>query len=115
MLINPFRPIVVTKSSGQVVAAPVQVSASTTAATFTLPGNTSGDVSNVDIRVENQTASWAFVLFGDGSQGAATTANAIGFAPNSVEVMEVPSTCNGGSVILATGTGTVAFERGLGV
>ena len=115
MLANPFRPIVVTKNSGQVVASPVQVSASASASSFTLPGNTSGDASNIDIRVENQTASWAYILFGDGSQGAATTSNAIGFAPNSVEVIEVPATCNSGSVILATGTGTIAFERGLGV
>lgn len=116
---NPFRPIWTTNSTGQAVASPLNVSASTVAAPGNLPGNSQGDGANVDIRVENPTSAWAYVTFGDGSQPVATyaagTSNGIGFAPNSVEVIEVPGTTNSVSVILSTGTGFVRFARGLGI
>lgn len=115
MLDNPFQPIVSTTTNGQSVAAPLNVSASTTAASGNLPGNSSGDYQNVDIRIENPNSAWAYVTFGDGSQPTATSSNGIGFAPNSVEVMRVPQTANSVSVILSTGTGSVRFTRGLGL
>lgn len=107
---NPFSPATVVSSAGEAVLAPTQVSAGTSATSFTLPSATGFPC----IRIENQTNAWAFVLFNN--QGAtASTSNCQGFAPGSVEVMQISSKITGGSVILSTGTGTVAFSRGIGV
>lgn len=115
MLDNPFQPIVVTSANGQFVASPLNVSASTSATSGNLPGNQSGDVQNIDIRIENPNSAWAYVTFGDGTQPTATSSNGVGFAPNSVEVMRIPPTANSVSVVLSTGTGSVRFTRGLGL
>lgn len=115
---SPFQPILSNTQTGIEYVPPLVVAASTAAsAVLALPGNTSGDGSNCDIRVENQANGWAMCNFGDGAQGAATLANGVGIPPGQAQVVRVASTTNSVSVILGTGAtaGSVRFTRGLGI
>src|SRR5271154_3105691 len=70
------------------------------------------------IRVANQTASWAYVNFGiAGAVVAATVAASIPIAPGAVEVFGVAVEVTGATVILAAGatTAPVSFTRGNGL
>lgn len=115
---NAFQPITATTATGQNYVAPLVVAASTTtSAASTLPGNSSGDGNNPDIRIENQTNGWAMCNFGDGSQGAATLNNGLGVPPNTTLVIRVAPSTNSVTVILFTGAtaGPVRFARGSGI
>lgn len=117
---NPFKPIQGRTVNNGVIgefvyAAPLNVAASTTAASGQLPGSNTGHDGNVDIRIVNETNAYAFVTFGDGSQPTATVNNGMAFLPGSSEIVQVPQTCNSVSVILSTGSGTVQFMRGTGI
>lgn len=115
---NAFQPITSSTSTGIEYVAPLTVAATTTtSAALLLPGNTSGDGSNCDIRIENQTNGWAMCNFGDGAQGAATLSNGVGVPPNTALVIRVAPTTNSVSVILFTAAtpGPVRFARGSGI
>ena len=89
----------------------VAISASTTSATGALPGFDATRVGDT-VRVYNATASAAFFRSGAGAQTALATDAFI--APGSTEVFSLsPETSNVG-VLLASGTGTVYFQRGAG-
>ena len=115
---NAFQPITSNTAVGQEYIAPLVVAASTaTSAVSALPVNSSGDGSNCDIRIENQTNGWAMCNFGDGAQGAATLNNGLGVPPNTALVIRVAPTTNSVAVILFTGAtaGPVRFARGSGI
>lgn len=124
---SPFQPLTSKIVNGTAVniaqVAPLNVAATTTAsAVVALPGNTSGDGQNCDIRIENQgiigaTGGFAMCNFGDGTQGAATLLNGIGVPPGQALVVRVDPTCNSVSVILSAGAtaAVVRFTRGIGL
>jgi hypothetical protein len=115
---NAFQPINSNTATGIEYVAPLVVAASVvSSAASTLPGNSSGDGSNPDIRIENQTNGWAMCNFGDGNQGAATLTNGVGVPPNTALVIRVAPTTNSVTVILFTGAtaGNVRFLRGSGI
>lgn len=115
---SPFQPISLSTAAGQEYVAPLVVSASTsTSAVATLPGNSNGDGTQPDIRVENQTNGWAICNFGDSNQGAATLINGIGIPPGAAQVVRVAATTNSVAVILSAGAtaGVVRFLRGIGI
>ena len=89
----------------------VAVAATTASAAGSLPG-ADATLSGESVRVYNATASAAFFRSGAGAQTALATDAFI--APGSTEVFSLsPETSNVG-VLLASGTGTVYFQRGAG-
>ena len=70
----------------------------------------------VQLRIANQSASWAYVNVGiAGLLTVATAAGAIPIAPGAVEILTIFNNTNAASVILGTGTGSVTFTRGSGL
>jgi hypothetical protein len=113
-----FQPILLTTATTQEWVAPVTITASTSAsATTALPGNSAGDPTQPDIRIENQTNGWAMCNFGDSSVAAATLTNGIGVAPATAVVIRIGPSMNSVSVILSAGatSGPVRFMRGVGL
>src|ERR1700748_2469914 len=94
----------------------VTIGASTTAASSTLPGNTSGNNYKLQIQISNTTTAFAYVNFGQSTSSvvAATVAASYPVAPGTVIVTVASEVC-AASVILGTGTGNVVFTRGEGL
>lgn len=89
----------------------VAIAASTTSATGALPGFDATRVGST-VRVYNATASAAFFRSGAGAQTAVATDTFI--APGSTEVFSLAPGVTDVAVILASGSGTVYFQRGGG-
>lgn len=102
-----------TTSAGNLNAS-VTVSASTTAASASLPG-AQGGAAQRNIQIANQTTGWAYVNFGTANLTAATAAASYPVAPGAVVIVTVNQEVNTASVILSTGTGSVTFTRGVGL
>lgn len=84
------------------------IAASTTAAASAFAPNTQA---YAQIKISNQTASWAFVNFGvAGSVNAATVATGLPLAPGMERTVSIDPEVTGASVILATGSGSVVFS-----
>lgn len=114
---NPFKPL--STRTGQANTGPIPPStlaATASAQTLTLAGSGGYD-GNIDFRIENNSASWAFFTFADTAANltTATTSNGIGIAPGAVEILELSPETNVMSVILASGTGTFRVTRGMGI
>jgi hypothetical protein len=113
--ITAFAPLyTVTGPNAGTLIASVTLAATTASQAVVLPA---GQASN-QIRISNQTASWAYVNFGiAGAVVAATVAGSMGIAPGAVEVIGIATEVTGATVILAAGatTASVQFTRGNGL
>lgn len=107
----PFKPMML----NGVVSNPLNVSASTVAASGSLPSTAAQNSDNVSIRVVNETTAVAYLSFGTTNVAAATVANGIHMLPNSERIFRVAADITNVSVLLSTGTGTVSFTRGDGI
>lgn len=115
--VRPIAPLYAPNSgvgAGGLVAN-LTVSASTTAASGALPGNTQTN-DFCQIQIANTTSGWAYVNFGrtTAEVPVATTANGYPVAPGGVAVITVSSEVAAVSVILGTSSGSVIFTRGSG-
>jgi hypothetical protein len=92
----------------------VTISASTSAASGTLPNSSTNQV-----QIANQTAAWCYVNFGTTTTNivAATVASSYPVAPGGVVVVTVDDEVGAASVILAAGgtAGSVTFTCGNGL
>ena len=115
--VRPIAPLYSPNSGPGVggLIANLTISASTTATSGALPGNTQTNDFN-QIQIANTTTGWAYVNFGRSTAeiAAATTANGYPVAPGGVVVITVSSEVAATSVILSTSSGSVIFTRGSG-
>jgi hypothetical protein len=116
--IRPFAPLYeVNSGSGPgTLIASVTISASGTAASAALPGNTGGLNNFNQVQIANTTTAWAYVNFGRSTTEipAATVAASYPVAPGGVVVVTVTDEVCAASVILGSSTGSVIFTRGAG-
>ena len=101
-------------NSGQTgtLVASVTLAATGTAQAVTLP---SGQGSNM-LLISNQGTTWAYVNFGiAGAVTAATAAASLPVAPGLQRVFNIATEVTGASCLLASGTGSVTFTRGIGL
>ena len=111
--VRPFAPLYA--PSDAALTSSLTISASTTAASGTLPGNAQTNDFN-QIQIANTTTGWAYVNFARSTSeiAAATVAAGYPVAPGGVAVVTVSSEVAAASVILGSSTGTVIFTRGSG-
>jgi hypothetical protein len=110
MLIAAFAPLYQNTLPGLVNSLTITTGVAAASGTLTGTAGTQGQ-----LRIVNTASVFAYVNFGPSTVVAATVANSMPIAPNSVEVFTIDPNVTTVSAILGSGTGTLICTRGEGV